>query len=597
MVTSFVLNLVESTRDVNSKLKWLYRFFPGFCLGDGLAQLVLCDKGETCTDISSLEITGMPVRLTPLSPKIAGADILCLVACSVGYMALCFAIEYSKAFPKLRGVLSRDPHVPIGSVATTTHGRSSNTSADHATSHSGRLTEPLLESSDAMDSIVEDVDVAAEGARVERIFGRADAQDSAEVVLNGLRKVYRTKQGPKVAVHQLSFAVSKGDCFGFLGINGAGKSTTLGILSGDISPTAGEATIAGHDILTEQSKLRRYIGYCPQEEALLDLLTVEEHLLLYARIKGVREELLAKVAGDKMDEMDLRPFQKTKACELSGGNKRKLSVAIAMIGEPRVVFLDEPSTGMDPIARRFMWDIISRMTTKDRECSVILTTHSMEEAESLCNNIGIMVNGRLRCLGSTQHLKHRFGKGFEADMKLHKPSSVASTGVLRVLQEKRPGPIIGEGLDRARLMPPLDVYCRALAGGSSARADAMEEALQYGSGSFLQDVIGSEGGTVPARLFIDWYLCEDRAAELELFLSTTFPGSAELVERPTLFSCRYKIAHQEGMTLADVFRHFEEAKTELGLASYAVGQTTLEQIFNNFAASRENPEVGLGDGN
>lgn len=124
-----------------------------------------------------------------------------------GYMALCFAIEYSKAFPKLRGVLSRDPHVPIGSVATTTHGRSSNTSADHATSHSGRLTEPLLESSDAMDSIVEDVDVAAEGARVERIFGRADAQDSAEVVLNGLRKVYRTKQVPCVPYDSATVAM------------------------------------------------------------------------------------------------------------------------------------------------------------------------------------------------------------------------------------------------------------------------------------------------------------------------------------------------------------------------------------------------------
>lgn len=124
-----------------------------------------------------------------------------------GYMALCFAIEYSKAFPKLRGILSRDPHVPIGGVTATTHEGSSNTPAYHANSLNGSLTEPLVGSSDAMDSIIEDVDVAAEAARVERMFGRAGAQDGAEVVLNGLRKVYRTKQVRGVSCDRASVAM------------------------------------------------------------------------------------------------------------------------------------------------------------------------------------------------------------------------------------------------------------------------------------------------------------------------------------------------------------------------------------------------------
>ncbi|CBJ29591.1 conserved unknown protein [Ectocarpus siliculosus] len=523
MVTSFVLNLVESTRDINASLKWIYRLFPGFCLGDGLAQLVLCKNGKTCVDVLSLGRDRVPKELTPFSAIITGADIACL-------MASC---------------------------------------------------------------VEDDEDVAAEARRVEEMEGvLRDGEGGGEVILNNLRKVYRTKQGPKVAVQGLSFSVARGDCFGFLGINGAGKSTTLGILSGDICPTRGKASIAGHDILTEQNQLRRYIGYCPQDDALLDLLTVEEHLLLYARIKGVNENRIGHVAGEKMQQMDLTSFRETKAFELSGGNKRKLSVAIAMIGDPRVVFLDEPSTGMDPIARRFMWDIISRMTTTDRECSVILTTHSMEEAESLCNNIGIMVNGRLRCLGSTQHLKHRFGSGFEADMKLQPPSTSAATEVMQLLMAHGVANIIGDDIDSSRLWGPLDICCDGLARGDFDRAEALETALKSGSGAFLQDVLGSEGGTLPTRLFIDWYLCEQRADDLNVFLAETFPG-AELVERPTLFSCRYKIPYQDGMKLADVFEHFEAAKAKLGLASYAVGQTTLEQIFNSFAVTKDNPEVRL----
>ncbi|CAM9424100.1 unnamed protein product, partial [Ectocarpus fasciculatus] len=538
MVTSFVLNLVESTRDINASLKWIYRLFPGFCLGDGLAQLVLCENGRTCVDVLSLGRDREPKELTPFSTIITGADIACLMASCVGYLVICLAIEYGQTSPKLLGWLKPDPTTDLHSDA---------------------------------DPEEDDEDVAAEARRVEGMEGvLRDGEGGGEVILNNLRKVYRTKQasdqrGPKVAVQGLSFSVARGDCFGFLGINGAGD-TTLGILSGDICPTRGKASIAGHDILTEQNQLRRYIGYCPQDDALLDLLTVEEHLLLYARIKGVSEKRLGHVAGEKMQQMDLISFRKTKAFELSGGNKRKLSVAIAMIGDPRVVFLDEPSTGMDPIARRFMWDIISRMTTTDRECSVILTTHSMEEAESLCNNIGIMVNGRLRCLGSTQHLKHRFGNGFEADMKLQPPSTSAAVEVMQLLMAHGVANIIGEDIDSSRLWGPLDICCDGLARGDFDRAEALETALKCGSGAFLQDVLGSEGGTLPTRLFIDWYLCEQRADDLNAFLEETFPG-AELVERPTLFSCRYKIPYQDGMKLADVFGHFEAAKAKVRLVT------------------------------
>ncbi|CAM9094590.1 unnamed protein product, partial [Laminaria digitata] len=194
MVTSFVLNLVDSTKDVNAKLKWVYRLFPGFCLGDGLAQLVFCEDGKTCMDISSFE-AGVPKTLTPLSWSITGADIACLLASSVGYLLLCFAIEYAKTFPKLLRWFSSDPAV---------------------------AQDPNE------NGFADDEDVAAEALRVERMGGVL-GEGEGEVVLRGLRKVYRTNQasrkiiGPKVAVHRLSFSVAKGDCFGFLGINGAGE--------------------------------------------------------------------------------------------------------------------------------------------------------------------------------------------------------------------------------------------------------------------------------------------------------------------------------------------------------------------------------------
>jgi ATP-binding cassette, subfamily A (ABC1), member 3 len=153
----------------------------------------------------------------------------------------------------------------------------------------------------------------------------------------------------KVAVKGLSYALPPGEVFGFLGINGAGKTTTLQMLSGDVLPSSGTAKLAGFDIISEQPKVRRLLGYAPQWDALLELLTTREHLDLFARIKGVPEAELRATVDEQMRRMDLTEFANKKAGTLSGGNKRKLSVAIALIGRhnipPPILFLDEPSTG------------------------------------------------------------------------------------------------------------------------------------------------------------------------------------------------------------------------------------------------------------
>ncbi|KAG0464676.1 hypothetical protein HPP92_018840 [Vanilla planifolia] len=218
--------------------------------------------------------------------------------------------------------------------------------------------QPLLGSLGDSSMVIadEDVDVTAERHRTLN-----NLVDNAIVCLHNLRKVYPAGNNcdEKVAVHSLTFTVQEGECFGFLGTNGAGKTTTLSMLIGEEFPTDGTAYIFGFDIRFARKSVHRHIGYCPQFDALFEFLTVREHLIFYARIKCIPEIVLQNVVEQKLIEFNLCNHADKPSYTLSGGNKRKLSVAIAMIGDPPIVILDEPSTGMDPVAKRFIWDVIS----------------------------------------------------------------------------------------------------------------------------------------------------------------------------------------------------------------------------------------------
>jgi ATP-binding cassette subfamily A (ABC1) protein 3 len=135
-------------------------------------------------------------------------------------------------------------------------------------------------------------------------------------------------------------------------------------------------------------------------------------------LKGIRSHILERLVEKVIEEMDLKDFVNVFANNLSGGNKRKLSVAIAIIGNPPLIFLDEPSTGVDPQAKRFMWNILSKISTLRKKSAVIITTHSMEEAEALCTKMGIMVAGEFRCFGSSTHIKDKYGTGYELEVKI-----------------------------------------------------------------------------------------------------------------------------------------------------------------------------------
>jgi ATP-binding cassette subfamily A (ABC1) protein 3 len=219
-----------------------------------------------------------------------------------------------------------------------------------------------------------------------------------------------------VATQDVAFVVESGEIFGLLGANGAGKTTTLSMLTRLLVPTSGDAFITKHSILSEFSQGATHLGVVTQNNSLWDRLSVEAHLKLFARLRGVPEDMVHKVVDGTIDQLELTPHRKKLAMRLSGGMKRKLCVAIALIGDPEVVLLDEPSAGLDPVSRRNLWSVILR-TMSHR--AVILTTHSMDEAEALCQRIGIMVQGQLRALGTKQHLKNKFGSGFELVVKLN----------------------------------------------------------------------------------------------------------------------------------------------------------------------------------
>uniref|UniRef100_A0A8C5UF57 ATP binding cassette subfamily A member 3 n=1 Tax=Malurus cyaneus samueli TaxID=2593467 RepID=A0A8C5UF57_9PASS len=255
----------------------------------------------------------------------------------------------------------------------------------------------------------EDRDVADERKKVLESPPELLSSLSSPLVIKELTKVYDSRES-LLAVDRISLAVSKGECFGLLGFNGAGKTTTFKMLTGDESITSGDAFVDGHSILANIKKVQQRIGYCPQFDALLEHMTGRETLSMYARLRGIPERYIGSCVENMLRGLLLEPHADKLVRTYSGGNKRKLSAGIALIGGPPVIFLDEPSTGMDPVARRLLWDAV----TRTRECgkSIIFTSHSMEECEALCTRLAIMVNGQFKCLGSPQHLKSKFGSGY-----------------------------------------------------------------------------------------------------------------------------------------------------------------------------------------
>lgn len=216
----------------------------------------------------------------------------------------------------------------------------------------------------------------------------------------GLTKKYKDI----TAVDSLDLNILQGELFSLLGVNGAGKTTTIKMLSCLTKPTNGDAKLLENSIIANESNVKKIIGVSPQETAVAPNLTVKENLELMCGIHGLSKEKRKAKTDELSEQFDLKQILKRKAGKLSGGWQRRLSIAMALIGEPKILFLDEPTLGLDVLARRELWDIIKSLKGK---VTIILTTHYMEEAEALSDRIGIMKNGKLLALGTADELKRK----------------------------------------------------------------------------------------------------------------------------------------------------------------------------------------------
>ncbi|XP_050384664.1 ABC transporter A family member 1 isoform X2 [Argentina anserina] len=577
MVISFIMGLIKTTASANSFLKNFFRLSPGFCFADGLASLALLRqdmKNKSSNKAFDWNVTGGSICYL-------GIESIC-------YFLLALGLEI----------------LPFNKLTPTTLKEwwKSRKSIDPDTSS---YREPLLTSSaeSVTVDLDEDTDVKTERSRV-----LSGAIDNAIIYLCNLRKVYPGGQphATKVAVHSLTFSVQEGECFGFLGTNGAGKTTTLSMLTGEEYPTDGSAYIFGKDICSKPKAARQYIGFCPQFDALLEYLTVQEHLELYATIKGVPDFKINEVVMEKLMEFDLLKHASKPSFSLSGGNKRKLSVAIAMIGDPPIVILDEPSTGMDPIAKRFMWEVISRLSTRRGKTAVILTTHSMNEAQALCTRIGIMVGGQLMCIGSPQHLKTRFGNHLELEVKPIEVSSMDLDKLCRVIQERlshvpshprslldglevcigATDSIVAENASVAEISLSREMIImigRWLGNEERIKPLICPTPLSDGVlGEQLFEQLDRDGG-IPLLIFSEWWLSSEKFSAIDSFVLSSFPGA--MFQGMNGLSVKYQLPCGPDLSLADVFGHLERKRNRLGIAEYSISQSTLETIFNHFAAS------------
>lgn len=266
-------------------------------------------------------------------------------------------------------------------------------------------------------------DVEREQARIRQALecGKTDAYS---LLVSDLTKVYAHNKFR--AVDQLSFLVDKREFFGLLGVNGAGKSTTFKMLTGELKPTGGNAYIGGrHDVRDARREYLRHVGYCPQQDALISSLTGREMLMLFARLRGIPEHEVARAVDDTLDKLGLKRIARIDCNNYSGGNKRRLSVGMALIGAPAVVFLDEPTSGVDPRSRRRLWSTLIEYQ-RETKSSIVMTSHSMNECECLCDRVAIMVAGQFKVMGSIQYLRTKLSQGFSLVVKL-KPDSLLDT--------------------------------------------------------------------------------------------------------------------------------------------------------------------------
>ncbi|KAJ2942740.1 hypothetical protein O0L34_g14929 [Tuta absoluta] len=428
----------------------------------------------------------------------------------------------------------------------------------------------------------EDEDVRKERRRVASICLQP-TPNAPVLVVHNLRKEYKVRgsggggccgeeePGKKTGLQRLSLAVEGGEVFGLLGHNGAGKTTTMKIITAEERPTCGTVMLGGQNIDESQASAFQMLGYCPQHDALWKNVTIREHIECYAAIRGVSKQDTPRIVDAYLNGLQIMDHAGKNADECSGGTRRKLSFALAMVGAPRVVLLDEPSTGMDPRSKRFLWDTI--LASFQGKKGAILTTHSMEEADALCSRVGIMVKGGLRCIGSTQHLKNLYGAGYTLEMKI-------GTGVAKAMEPESLSPSPIRSTENSPSLGEADEGGSGR-GSVSAEVEGETEAEAVDVSIHTPLVAGTPPPPRPQHRRTESAIVGVSAEAAIALVAQLFPSA--ILEENFCERLVFSVPQSAVSSLARCFQQIEEAKEKLNIVEYSFSQTTLEQVFLKFA--------------
>jgi ATP-binding cassette subfamily A (ABC1) protein 3 len=582
-----VVTLVVTDRDVVDGLHYLFLLDPAYNLAAALNDLytnnivreactaselnqMVCDNDDMFRYVDDVFATERPG---------IGVNIVYLLLEGVFFFILTLLIEYKFFIPELRGLCLNNGN-----------------SNDHE---------------DSVPLPGEDDDVIAER---KKITTGATTEDDVVIIKDMVKEYRRRLDGcsirpSKLAVQRINLTIPRSECFGLLGVNGAGKTTTFSMLTGDIAPTSGTAIVSGFDIRTDLRKVQQRVGYCPQFDALIERMTGRELLTMFARLRGIPEPLISQAVEAEVARLDLSKHAGKQCGKYSGGNKRKLSTALALVGNPPIIFLDEPTTGMDPATRRYLWDVLIAVTKEGR--SIVLTSHSMEECEALCTRLAIMVNGHFKCLGGIQHLKSKYGSGFylQAKVKLDKPPpdfDVVPTfrsSIRRSLRRqfsrqssnpkspgpKSPGPLEGGGPpEGGRGLRMFSRQSSNLKSPGPTEGGRHTEGGRAGKFSAFSDTRRSKSAmsfqSVPRETFNHLF----GTVAVDQFILEQFAGAVKLEEHQG--SVTYQLPGA-GLSWSAMFRQLETHKERLGIVDYSISQTTLEQVFINFAKEQAEEDI------
>ena len=368
---------------------------------------------------------------------------------------------------------------------------------------------------------------------------------------DGLQVLNVTKAfGKNVAVEDITFGVRRGEVFALLGPNGAGKSTTIGMIRGDLRPSNknGDIFIENTSVIRNRASARQYLGVCPQFDAT-DQMTVLEHLRFYARIRGVAD--VEHNVKEVIRAVGLQLFQTRLAASLSGGNKRKLSLGIALMGNPTVLLLDEPSSGMDVAAKRVMWKTLAGVVPGR---SIVLTTHSMEEADALANRAGIMAK-RMLALGTSDYLRKKHGNRYH----------------VHVLMASAP----------------------------YTTAEETAKVKDWVATTFSQAVVDEKSFHGQIRFSVPIASSTNAATSKEYKPSPPPSENDEdkisRYDDPSHDTALMKPRSKDGISA--LFSTLEASKKDLGFEYYSVSQTTLDQVFIGIISKHNVEEEGYADAN